>query len=115
MSSSALLVRRAERLARRDDEEEEEDAPTDTYFSIRNKFVNQEGFRKMCEKAFEEVDFNGNGRIDLTEFYAGVLLLYDKVNSVSGRFNAVRSPRMTFVVHLDPMGRKEEATEAEEY
>lgn len=84
-SLNLLMMRRAERAVGRgeeEDDDEEEDAPTDTYFTIRDKFVNQEGFRIMCEKAFDEVDFNGNGRIDLTEFYAGVLLLYDKVNSI---------------------------------
>lgn len=82
-SFNLFLEERAKKVAAKlNEEDEEEDAPTDTYFTIRDKFVNQEGFRTMCQKAFKEVDFNGNGRIDLTEFYAGVLLLYDKVNSV---------------------------------
>lgn len=81
MSTFEILA--LDRAARLESSAEDDYEPNGLMSDLKQSLVNQEAFKTMCMQAFHEVDFNNNGLIDETEFYAGVLLLYHKVNAVS--------------------------------
>lgn len=95
-----LVQKRAEK-----DEDDEIDWVPPGMLAYREKFVNQEAFHHMCAQAFEEVDLDSSGGIDLAEFYAGVLLLYDRLNRIPWGGRKKPPPRQKveelFVTYLE--------------
>lgn len=43
--------------------------------------VNSHGFTKLCRQAFDELDTDHNDKLDCSELYIPLLLVYDKINS----------------------------------
>lgn len=43
--------------------------------------VNSKRFTKLCRQAFDELDTDDNGKLDCSELYIPLLLVYDKLNS----------------------------------
>lgn len=46
----------------------------------RNAFTSSAYFRSLCAEAFEKVDIDNNGTVDVTETYVAVLLFYSKLS-----------------------------------
>jgi len=47
-----------------------------------SEFLRSDEFVKMSNQAFDDCDMNGDGNIEMSELYAGVLLLYHNINRI---------------------------------